>query len=530
MKRRDFLRATSAAAAIGLMPKLAMPARAQTFNTLKFIPQADLAVIDPIGTTAYVTRNHAMMIFDTLYGVDNSFTAKPQMVEGHTIENDGKLWKMVLRPGLKFHDGEPVLARDVVASLKRWMSKDVFSQALVAVLEEISAPDDRTVQLRLSKPFPLLPDLLGKIGSYSTAIMPERLASTDAKTALTELVGSGPYRYVASERVPGSLNVYEKFADYIPRQELAEYLSGGKVAHFDRVEWHTIPDAATAAAALQAGEMDWWEQPTADLLPLFAAGNDVKTEIKDKSGNTGLLRMNCLQPPFDNPAIRRIVLQSIRQADFMLAVVGEDQSMWHTPVGFFHPDSVMASTEGLDTFTKEIDYEKVKGELKAAGYNGERVVIMSTADYPSIKAMCEVTADLFRKIGFNVDYQVLDWATVASRMKNQEGLDKGGWSVVCNFTAALSTYNPSAHTWLRSAGVKSFDGWPSIPRIEELRDEWFEASETAAQASIGAEIQKVALDQVPYVPLGLFYVPTAYRSNITDILNGIPLFWNVRRV
>ncbi|HWU65267.1 MAG TPA: ABC transporter substrate-binding protein [Ensifer sp.] len=530
IKRRNFIAGSAALAGMALSPGLLKKAAAQDGKkVLKFIPQADLAVIDPLGTTAYVTRNHAMMIFDTLYGVDSNFQPKPQMVEKHVIENDGKVWKMTLREGLKFHDGQPVRGRDVVASLKRWMAKDTFSQALVAVLDDLSAPDDKTVQFTLKKPFPLLPDLLGKIGSYSTAIMPERLAKTEATTALTELVGSGPYRYVASERVPGSLNVYEKFADYVPRREPADYLSGGKIAYFDRVEWHTIPDPATAASALQAGEVDWWEQPTPDLLPLFKGG-DTKVEIKDKSGNLGLMRFNFKQKPFDNPKIRRIVLSAINQTDFMLAVAGEDKSMWRVPVGYFHPDSIMASKEGLETFTKKPDYEKIKAELKAAGYNGERVVLMSTADYPTISALCEVGADLFRKIGLNVDLQVQDWATVSARMKNKGSLESGGWSAICNFTAALSTYNPAAHTWLRSNGDKAFDGWPDIPEIEDLRMQWFDAADDKAKAEIGKKIQQVALEKVPYIPLGLYYLPTAYRSNLTGMLDGISLFWNVKRV
>lgn len=530
MKRRHFLAGSAAAAGLALSPEFVGKALAQqTPKVLKFIPQADLAVIDPLGTTGYVTRNHAMMIFDTLYGVDHNFQPKPQMVEKHEIENDGKEWTLSLRPGLKFHDGEPVLGRDVVASLKRWMAKDTFSQALVAVLEELSSPDDRTVRFRLKKPFPLLPDLLGKIGSYSTAIMPQRLAITDPATALTELVGSGPYRYVANERVPGSLNVYAKFADYVPREEPADYLSGGKVAYFDRIEWHTIPDPATAAAALQAGEVDWWEQPTPDLLPLFQ-GSDVKVEVKDKSGNLGLLRLNAKQKPFDNPKIRHIILSAINQSNFMLAVAGEDKEMWRAPVGYFHPDSAMASKEGLDSFTKPVDYEKVKAELVAAGYKGERVVMMSTADYPTISALSEVAADLFRKIGLNLDFQVQDWATVSARMKNKGDLQSGGWSAICNFTAALSTYNPAAHTWLRSNSDKAFDGWPDIPEIEELRSQWFNASDAQTQAEIGRKIQEIALVQVPYIPLGLYYLPTAYKSNLTGMLDGIPLFWNIKRI
>lgn len=529
MKRRQFLIASAATISAAMVADLGSEAQAQTKKVLKFIPQADLAVIDPHGTPAYVTRNHAMLVYDTLYGVDSNNVPQPQMIEKGVASADGKLWTLTLRSGLKFHDGSPVRGADVVASLNRWMKKDGFAAALANVLTALEAPDDTTITFKLSKPFPILPDLLGKMSSYSTGIMPERLAKTDPATPVAEIIGSGPYRYIMAERVPGSLNVYEKFADYAPRSEPADNLAGGKVAHFDRIEWHTIPDPATAAAALQAGEMDWWEQPTPDLMPLFA-GSDVKVEVKDKSGNLGLLRMNCLQPPFNNPKIREVVLKAVNQTQFMLAAVGEDKSLWSVPQGFFNPKSALASTEGLETFTQTKDFDALKKEMVAAGYKGERVVLLATADYPVINAFGQVAADMMRKIGMNVDLQVQDWATMASRMKNKGSVDQGGYSAFGNFSAGAGAMNPASHTYLRSGGERAFDGWPDIPEIEKLRAAWLDAGSVQEQAEIGRKIQEIALKEVPFVPLGLFYFPTAYRSNLKGILDTMPLFWNVDRV
>ncbi|MDI6029041.1 ABC transporter substrate-binding protein [Corticibacterium sp. UT-5YL-CI-8] len=530
IRRRQFLGGAAALAGASMSYGLTRRASAQdSSKVLKFVPQADLAVVDPFGSPAYVTRNHAMMVYDTLYGVDSNFKAQPQMVEGHTTESDDKIWKMTLRPGQKFHDGEPVLGKDVAASLKRWLGQDSFSQALAPFVDEISAPDDKTVQFRLNKPFPMLPDALGKVNPRSTGIMPERIAAADPTKPITEIIGSGPFRYVAAERVAGSLNVYEKFADYIPRSEAADNLAGGKVVHFDRVEWHTIPDPATAAAALQAGEIDWWEQPTPDLLQAFTGNSDIRVAVTDKTGNLGILRFNFLQKPFDNPQIRKILLNVVRQSDFLIAAVGEDPSMWQAPVGIFHPNAELASTEGLETFTKTPDLEKAKADLIAAGYKGERVVIISTGDYPVIGAFSEVAADLFRKVGLNVDLQVQDWATVAQRMKNKGDLDSGGYSVYCNFIAGAAIYNTAGYSYLRSNADKAFDGWPDIPEIEVLRAEWLSSTNAAERPEIGRKIQQIALEKVPFVPLGLFYYPTAYRSDLTGMLDAMPLFWNVRR-
>ena len=300
MKRRAFL-ATSAAA-------LAAPSIGRTQGTrlLRFIPQADLVVLDPIWTTAYVTRNHGFMVFDTLYGQDSTYAASPQMVAGHVIENDGRLWTLTLRDGLKWHDGEKVLARDCVASINRWGKRDAFGQALLAATDELSAPDDRTIRFRLKKPFPLLPDALGKSPSLMPAMMPERLAKTDAFAQIPEVVGSGPYRFIARDRVPGAKAAYERFAGYVPRSGgTPDWTAGPKIAHFDRVEWTTISDASTASAALQSGEQDWWDYATADLLPLLRQAKNLKVAVQDPSGQMAMLRFNFVQPPFNNPAIRR---------------------------------------------------------------------------------------------------------------------------------------------------------------------------------------------------------------------------------
>src|SRR5690606_37816469 len=154
-------------------------------------------------TSVFVARFHANLAFDTLYGEDSQFNPHPQMVEGHVVENDGKLWRLRLRDGLEFHDGEPVLARDCSASIKRWATVDSFGQALMAATDELSAPSDKQIVFRLRRPFPLLPAALGKSSTFVPVIMPERLATRGVTQPINESIGSGPYRYVHGERVPG---------------------------------------------------------------------------------------------------------------------------------------------------------------------------------------------------------------------------------------------------------------------------------------------------------------------------------------
>ncbi len=526
--RRSFIAGSALAS-------LALPgiARAQKASTLKLIPQIDLAFLDPHWTTAYVTRNHGYMVFDTLYGQDGKFQVSPQMVQGHTVENDGRLWKLTLRDGLFWHDGTPVLARDCVASIKRWSKRDAFGGTLMLYTDELSAPDDRTIQFRLKKPFPLLPAALGKPGSPMPAMMPERLANTDPFKQITEIIGSGPYRFKADERVPGSFNVYTKFEKYQPRQDgTPDWTAGPKIVHFDRVEWTTVPDAGTAAAALQNGEQDWLELPQTDLLALLKKNPKIKVIANDPTGGTEMMRMNHLQPPFNNPEIRRIVMASFDQAEFMQSIVGEDSSMYHAPLGIFCPGTPMASMAGLDPLKPgKRDYPKFAEALKKAGYNNEKVALLVPADYPALKAMSDVAADTMKRIGMNVDYIATDWGTMLQRRNKKDPVDQGGWSAFITGWTGVDHLNPAGHIALRGNGndPSAWPGWCVSPEIERLRDAWFDAPNEQAQHDICEKIQLQALQDVPYVPLGQYSQPTAYRTDIVGVLPGFATFWNVRR-
>jgi peptide/nickel transport system substrate-binding protein len=527
MRRRTFLAASATT--------LALPGvtRAASKRVLKFVPQADLAVLDPILTTAGVTRSHGYLVFDTLYGVtgpEDGFRAVPQMAAGHRVEDDGKTWRVTLRDGLVFHDGQKVLARDCVESLRRWGVRDTLGQALMARTDEISAVDDKTIIFRLKRPFPLLPDALGKLTPNICAIMPERLASTDPYKQITEMVGSGPYRFKADERVQGSRFVYERFAGYQAREGgESAWTSGPKAAHFDRIEWHVIPDPTTAAAALQSGEVDWWELPTSDLLPVLRRGGKIRVSIIDPTGNCALLRPNHLHPPFDNPAIRRALLGAIDQTEFMTAVMGDDQALWRTPCGFFTSLSPTADVGALPPLAGRRDNEKVRKDLQAAGYNGERVVLMVPQDVPNQKAMSEIAADMMRRVGMNVDYQAVDWGTILQRRASKNAPSQGGWNMFCTRFWGSECFSPAAHSPLRCNGGQAWFGWPSSPRIETLREQWFDAHDPGTQKALATEIQAQAFEDVPYYPLGLYYNPTAHRADLSGVLNGGPFFWNVRR-
>ena len=516
-----------------LLAALAAPslARAQTAQRLlRFIPQGNLANIDPVWSTTVIARNHGLMIYDTLFGLGTDFRPKPQMVAAHEVSADGLTHKLTLRPGLKFHDGAPVRAADCIASISRWSKRDVLGLRLNALLEAMTADGDSAFSIQLKRPWPGLAWALGKPSANICAIMPERVARTDPFKQIEDYTGSGPFRFMAAQWVPGSLAVYERFADYVPREEPADFMAGGKPVHFDRVEWRVMPDAATAAGALLNNEVDWWEAPLPDLLPRLRRNAQIAIEIINTAGNCGILRFNHLQPPFDNPAIRRALLPAIDQRSFMQAAYGEDPALWQVPAGAFTPGTPLANDAGLEVLTGPRSIEAAQRALREAGYKGEKVVMMSPTDLYNISAISEVAADLLRRVGFTVDLQATDWGTAIQRRSNRGPVDQGGWSAFCTFWEGLDVSVPGSHQPLRGNGLEGWAGWSSSPRREALRDEWFNAGTLAEERRIAEQLQHLVWEEAPFIPLGQGRTPQAWRRSLSGLVKGGPaLFWNLRK-
>ncbi|MBN8891882.1 MAG: ABC transporter substrate-binding protein [Rhodospirillales bacterium 70-18] len=524
MRRRTLLQG----AAASLLVPLAAPAIAQPAKTaaLRFVPQANLSVLDPIWTSATVTTEHGFYVFDTLYGADAKGVPQPQMAEGHSVSADGRVWTFRLRDGLVFHDGTPVRGVDCAASLERWSKRDSFGQLLAKVVEKWGAPDDRTLEIRLTQPFPLLLDAICATGSNIAFIMPERLAKTDANKQVTEMVGSGPYRFLAKEYNSGSRVAYEKFDGYRPRAEPASWMAGGKVAHFPRVEWNIIPDPATAAAALQNNEADWWERPLPDLMPMLKRAEGVAVQIADPGGRMAIMRLNCLQAPFKDVKLRQAVRLAVNQEDYMRASRGDDASLWTVCRSLFAKGNPYHEDE---RDLMPADPKAAMAMLKAAGYAGEKVVVINPTDFPDIGPLGQVTAEMLKKIGMNVDLQESDWGTVVQRRSKRGPVEEGGWSIFHTTVPAVGWDNPAVSPMVRGQGEKGWFGWWRSEAAEQMTAEWLAATDPAMQKKVATALGRLALDQVATVPLGQFYLQTAFRKSITGILQGpIMVPWNIR--
>jgi len=529
IKRRDFL-IGSAVAATSVAAGLSIPSIARASErTLTFIPESNLANPDPVWSFSTVVRNFSHMVWDNLFGLDSALNVRPQMIQDYEVSNDGLLWRMRLREGLKFHDGEPVRAADCVASVSRWMKRDVFGQQIELSLNELRAVDERTFEFDLKRPFPLLPNALAKTATMVCFIMPERIAKTDPFEQITEYVGSGPFRFLNDEWQPGIRASFAKFDGYVPRNEASDLTSGGKNVLVDRVEWHTIPDASTAAAALQAGEIDWWQNPTADMLPLLRGSDGVVVQTLDDFGVIPVMRNNFLTNPGSNEKFRRALLPALNQADFLAAAVG-DPALTRAGVGVFTPGSALANDAGLEVLTGPRDLEKAKQLLAESGYAGEKIVFLAPTDYPGINAVSQVGADLMRRIGINVELVETDFATMLQRRNNRGPVEDGGWTVFCTTVEGVNMVDPASHTAIVGNGEKGWAGWHESPRLAGLRNDWFAAPDLAAQQAIARDIQTTTWEEVPYYPLGQWFQPTSHRNTVSDIPRApFPLFWNVKK-
>jgi peptide/nickel transport system substrate-binding protein len=505
--------------------------RADAATTLRFVPRFDPGVLDPHVATSGTTRAHGFMIYDTLYGLDDNQQPQFQMLQGHVVDADKLRWTLTLRPGLRFHDNAPVLARDCVASIRRWAQRDLFGQELMAATDDLSAPDDTTIVFRLKRPFPLLPMALGKSQGAAPLILPERVLPAVNGKQITEHVGSGPFRFVDAEYVGGSNLSYARFDGYVPRPDgVTSGTAGPKHVHFDRVTWRVIPDLGTSLASLRSNEVDWLDFLLPDLAQMASADKSITVRVLEPHGYIAVLRLNHLQPPFDNPAIRQALLGAIDQAELMEGMVGDYPAYKHTPCGIFCPGTPMANDAGMDVLTSKRDYAAVQAKLAAAGYKGETVAMLMITDLPQYHGCCDVLADQMKRAGIAVDYQSMDYNTMAARREKRGPIDDGGWNgFITNGWYGTDMLTPVTHTSLRGNGAKGWAGWPDSPKLETLRRQWMDTTDLAEQQKIAVAMQLQAWIDVPYIPLGQNMQPSAYRSDLVDVLPGFPMFWNVRR-
>ncbi|PZW48066.1 peptide/nickel transport system substrate-binding protein [Humitalea rosea] len=517
----------AAAAVFGLIAAQPVAAQTSRRDTLRVAVHANLQILDPVWTTGLITLRHGYLIYDTLYGMNSQFEPRPQMVDHHTLSDDRLLWTFTLRDGLAFHDGQPVRAADVVASLRRWMQRDPMGQRLSEFSSAIEAVDDKTFSIRLRERYGLVLETLAK--GTGTFIMPERVASTPSNTQITDTTGSGPFIFQRDEWRPGSRVVYRRNPAYQPREEPADFLSGGKRALVERVEWLYIPDNNTALAALNAGEIDYYEAPPLDFIPLMERNPDIKLEMIDPLGSQLLLRANWLYPPFNDVRARQALALVARQEDYMRVVVGNPRLYQAWCGAFFQCGSSNDTDVGSEPY-RQPNTARARELLRQAGYNGERIVVLQPSDRPQYNAATMVLIQGLRRAGVNVDVQSMDWSTLLSRRARRDPPDAGGYHLFITGQGGVDTANPTANTWFNSRCDRANPGWACDMELDGMVADWARETDPAARRPLLERLHRRAWETFPYLSIGQFTQPVAVRSNIHGVLPaGQPVYWNIEK-
>ena len=497
-------------------------------NVLKVVMHSDLKIVDPIWTTAYITRNHGYMIYDTLFAMDAKGDIKPQMVEKYSVSPDNLTWTFTLRPGLVFHDDKPVTSDDVIASLKRWGARDALGQKLLTFVKEWKAVDARTFTIGLNSPTGLMLLALGKPSSNVPFIMPKRVADTSPNEQIKEYIGSGPFVFKVDEWKPGDKTVYTKFAKYKPRAEPPSAMAGGKVVKVDRVEWRAIPDAQTAANALAAGEVDVVEDTKSDLLATLSKNSNLKFFEVNPLGNQYVFRFNTLHKPFDNPKIRQALFYAFNQEDFLKAVHG-DAKYYQVCKALFICDTPLASTVGMSD-KLESNMKKAREILAEAKYDGTPVTLLHSTDLEVLTNLAPVAKSLMERAGFKVDMQSMDWQSVVARRVKKEAPSAGGWNAFLTSWVAADVLNPVGAAFLAGTCDKAPPGWPCDEQMEKLRDQFARETDAGKQRTIAEQVQLRYLENPTHVHLGQWKKPMVMRKNIDGfVVAPVIAFWNVTK-
>jgi peptide/nickel transport system substrate-binding protein len=499
-------------------------------NVLRIVPHSNLAVLDPIWTTAYMSRNHGYMIYDTLFGTDENGKVKPQMVESWTESPDKRLWTFKLRKGLEFHDGKPVTGEDVIASLQRWGKRDAMGSALMQFVLRMDSPSPDSFRIFLGEANGFMIEALGKPSSSVPFIMPKRIAETDPFKQIEEHIGSGPFIFKRDEFKPGDKAVYLKNPKYVPRSEPPSGTTGGKRVFVDRVEWNlALRDSQAQVNALKKGEVDILEQLPFDFYEQVKADTSLQIPKYSNFGLQYMARFNHLHKPFDNPKVRQAVIAAFNQEAFLRAQVGVKEL--YKPCGsMFICGTPYGSTAGSDLQMKS-NMKRAQDLVKASGYDGTPIVILKPTDLASIQKLPDVAAQLLRQAGFKVDLQAMDWQTLVGRRAKRDAPDKGGWSMFLTAWQAFDVWSPIANPTMDTRGEKSvWFGWASDDRLAELRNQFMRATDDATKKKLADQMHARAFEIGTHVNLGEFQQPMAATKNISGffVTNG-NIYWNLKK-
>ncbi len=514
----DFRRTLKRAALAAALPlALALPAPfAVAQSTLRVVMHSDLKILDPIWTTAYMSRNHGYMVYDTLFAMDAAGKVQPQMVDRWTVSPDGLVYTMTLRDGLLWHDGAPVTAEDCVASIKRWAAKDAMGQKLMTFVKEMQVVDAKTIGINLKAPTGLVLGGLGKPSSAAPFMMPKRVAETDPNTQITDFTGFGPFVFSKDEWQPGDKTVYAQVRPVRAAQRAAVG-HGGRQGRQGRPR-RVARDRRPADRGQRADRGRDRHDRGAGARPDAAAEEGRQRQARRLEPARQPVHVPLQldsQKPFDNPKVRQAVWHAFNQEG--LPEGGHRQR--RTTTRSARRCSSAARRSSRRRAWKDCSSPtstRPRRLLKEAGYDGTPIVLMHSTDLQVLTNLAPVAKQLLEKAGFKVDMQSMDWQSLVARRAKKDAPDKGGWHAFLTSWVSADVLNPVMTAFLNSSLREGDVRLACDAEIEKLRDAYAKEGDPAKQKAIAEAVQVRWAQNPSHIFLGQWYQPAAMRTRRID--------------
>lgn len=483
-------------------------------GVLKVAINGEPPTLDWTSSTATLTRLVAWHIFEQLFALDKNYSIKPMLAENYEVSADGLTYTIRLRKGVKFHNGKTMTAADVVASIERWGRVSGGGKATLEYIEGIEKVDEYAIKIKLKE---RLDSLITALADPKQAliIVPAEInhAAGDKPLSANQLVGTGPFKF--DSWVPGQVIELKRFEDYSTRDEEWGGLTGRKIAYVDEVHFLIVKDPQVRLSGLQTGLYDFAIDLQPDMYDQVSSTPNIHPVILKTFSWPGIV-FNKKVGLFRDVRLRQAVNYAINKEELASSGLG-NPAFWSLDPGIFFPEQVELYTEaGKEVYTA-YNPEKARQLLVEAGYKGQPVRIMTTKDYLWLYNLSQELAQQLSQVGFKVDVQVYDWATMVERRNDPEV-----WDIF--ITGFSPSFDPTAVIWLQP----SWPGWYESRRMQSLLRGWNETREVDEKRRLLEEIQKTVYEELPVIKIANQYGFQAYGEKLKGFEEFFDArFWNV---
>jgi peptide/nickel transport system substrate-binding protein len=467
--------------------------------------------LDAHATTAVITREVGINMFEGLYALDGKYQPVPLLAEGHEVLDGGKRYAIRLRKDVKFHNGKPLTSADVVASLKRWGAMASTGKAIFKTVEAVEAKGPLAVDIRLKEPSGTLLTVLAQVDS-AAVIYPKDVLDAAGEGPLKEFVGTGPYRFV--EHKPDRHIKLARFDGYAARAEPPSGLAGRRTAYVDEILFMPVPDYATRQAGMVTGEYDYIQQVKPDQYDRMKSSAGVETVVVKPYGWVTIV-FNVKQGLMTDQRLRQAAQAALDVEPMMLAGLGH-KDFYRLDPGLFFQELPWHSKIGAAAYNQR-DKDKARRLLKEAGYAGQPMRWIVTTEYEHHYKPAVVAKSQLEEVGFKIDLQVSDWATVVQRRNKPELWDAFS-------TAFTLVPEPTASVQV----LCEWPGWWCSPEKDALLQAMGRELDFKKRYALWEKIQTIFYTEAPRLKIGDYFRLDARRKDVLGYEPGPYMhFWNV---